>query len=628
MNERGQPTDRAKLCSALAGPRGLAVICFALLVFSCGTASFGGGHPISITQVSAYVQREKVTLAIDLFLEDLLLFHDLRPTSENRLEPAEIARGIERHKRFLLERVQVLDAEGQPLPGQIIDVKSPDFPEEGIPLGDLMSYSLTYTIEYPLQEPPRFLTFHQQLVDPALGIPAEMTLRVKQAGVEGDRVWALQSGKPEVVDFDWDLPPPSPEASEAEWQAWMEKKREATLGITSYSSIYAFFYVEDDQVRHEILVPLLTLEESVLIPRDDDRWLDLEEQEAAREQIAAFFKAHNPVTIDGRRVEPEVARIDFYGLNFIDFAKRAEAKPVGLANARVGVILRYATERPPEKVMMEWDFYNDFIYEVQAMVYSDESVAQVTLTDESPETTRLNWQRTQPWEPPDIQPVWVAPQGIEKTTPAQRVLGGVLLMGIVLLVGVAVLGFLRKETVLLSCVLTVAAAGLMSVGAAGLVHHLRGPPGIPKQEQTRVFRALHRNLYQAFAYRQEEPLYDSLAISVDGPLLRKLYLQIRKSLVMEEQGGAVSRIRDVRILNDQPAGSSGNQDGFRIRSRWQVEGTVEHWGHIHGRTNTYDAIFTVAQRGDSWKIVDVQLLQEEQTAIQTRLRGLPGKGKG
>lgn len=579
-------------------------------------------HPISITQVSAYVQREKLTVAIDLFLEDLFLFHNLQANDQNRLEPATIREGIDRHRAFLLERFQVLDEQTEPLSGKIVDVKVFDIPSDGIPLGDLMSYSLTYTIEYTYEEPPRFLTFVQRLVDPALGIPAEMTLRVKQAGVEGDRVWSLQVGKPEVVDLDWDSPPPSPEASQAEWDEWMAKKREATLGITSYSSVYSFLYIEDGEVRHEILVPLLTLEESVLIPRDDDATLDLTEQEAAREQISAFFAARNPVTIDGKPVAPEVARIDFYGLNFVDFAKRAEAKPVGLANARVGIILRYPTATPPNEVALQWDFFNDFVFAVQSMVYTDEDVQQVAFSQDDPESTLFRWKRSRPWQPPNIQPVAYSATVSAPTRPARAAWAVLILLGVCAL-AVACLGLFRRE----QSVFVTGALGLvvvvLVVATAGTEAFRVPEPAVGTEQQEAVFRRLHHNMYEAFRYRSEEPLYDALAISVDGPLLRKLYLQIRNSLVMAEQGGAVSRIRNVTILDLRPLASSGSRGEIRARCRWSVEGTVEHWGHIHGRTNTYEAILAAAPRDGQWRLVDVQLQQEEQTAIQTRLRGLP-----
>ena len=104
-------------------------------------------------------------------------------------------------------------------------------------------------------------------------------------------------------------------------------------------------------------------------------------------------------------------------------------------------------------------------------------------------------------------------------------------------------------------------------------------------------------------------MYDALAKSVDGPLLSELYLQVRRGLEMQEQGGAVSRVREVKIVSGQkePARSAAMSDprSFGYRCRWTVAGTVEHWGHVHARTNEYEARFTIEPRANAWKITAV-----------------------
>ena len=42
-------------------------------------------------------------------------------------------------------------------------------------------------------------------------------------------------------------------------------------------------------------------------------------------------------------------------------------------------------------------------------------------------------------------------------------------------------------------------------------------------------------------------------------------------------------------------------------------GSVGHWGHVHQRTNQYQARLTVEAVGDRWKITALDLLQEERT---------------
>jgi hypothetical protein len=135
-----------------------------------------------------------------------------------------------------------------------------------------------------------------------------------------------------------------------------------------------------------------------------------------------------------------------------------------------------------------------------------------------------------------------------------------------------------------------------------------------------------KNVYRAFAYRGESDVYDALAMSVDGELLAELYLQIRESLEMREQGDAVSRVQDVTMEdsefmpldaeNDAPSA----EPGFTVDCAWTVRGTVEHWGHIHARTNRYAARFEVRARRGAWRITGMDLRKQERVRFETRLR--------
>jgi hypothetical protein len=151
------------------------------------------------------------------------------------------------------------------------------------------------------------------------------------------------------------------------------------------------------------------------------------------------------------------------------------------------------------------------------------------------------------------------------------------------------------------------------------------PPkfSISDQEASQIFAQLHKNMFRAFDYRNESDIYDALAKSVDGELLRRLYLQINQSLKMKEQGGTVARIDEVTLMGggQQPLELIPGDVGFMYRSRWNVTGTVEHWGHVHQRVNQYDAQFTLKLVDDNWKIVDLEMLDEFPPGIiKTTLR--------
>jgi hypothetical protein len=152
-----------------------------------------------------------------------------------------------------------------------------------------------------------------------------------------------------------------------------------------------------------------------------------------------------------------------------------------------------------------------------------------------------------------------------------------------------------------------------------LVLRLPAPGGqsvrLPDAQEARdLFAALHRNVYRAFDYKSESDIYDVLAQSVDGELLDHVYNEVYQSLILRDQGGAVARVKAVDILGAQieSAGvvsESGNA-AFQVRGRWQVRGAVYHWGHVHSRTNEYQARYTVAQRGNNWKITGVEVLEQ------------------
>ncbi|HBE68533.1 MAG TPA: hypothetical protein DDW52_10335 [Planctomycetaceae bacterium] len=600
-----------------------------LMATSSITGRLAAKHPVSVTKTSVYVARESIDVGIEVFLEDLLLFHDLKPNDQDFLELDIIRSGIAEHEQFLLEKFLLRDVAGETLQGRIVDVEEADLPSEGVALGKLMAHTLIFRLSYELPSAPEFLTFSQSFTDAEGLIPSEMALTVKQASGGEAYITTLKPDEPETIRFNWDNPPLSAEATEAERESWLKKQEEQALGITSYSSVYSFLYIEGFEVRHEILIPLLTLEESVLIARDDDEFLDIAEQDAARQQIEAYFKTGNPIAIDGVEASPIVERCDFYGLDFSDFAQRSERKPVSLASARVGIILTYSLTNVPQSVALTWNRFNNYVWTINMAVFAFEDVSKVTLS-------RLNAGNRFVWEnpgQPEIAPIETV-AAVSRTAPALSVpVVGLACLVLAVVAGLAnVLSALSTRNGIISILLLLVAAGISwPFFRVDTPHPFRRPPPLPSAESDAIFGALLENMYGAFKFNGEEEIYDALAKSIDGELLEDIYLQIRRGLEMQEQGGAVSRIKSVEIVEggttsaeDSGGGATSADDAlqFGYQSRWDVAGTVEHWGHIHSRTNQYEARFEIETRGSTWKITDMELLAEERVSFETSLRGL------
>jgi hypothetical protein len=130
------------------------------------------------------------------------------------------------------------------------------------------------------------------------------------------------------------------------------------------------------------------------------------------------------------------------------------------------------------------------------------------------------------------------------------------------------------------------------------------------ERAAQIHDGLLTNVYRSFEVRAEEAVYDRLAVSVTGDQLTTIYLQNRRSMLMEERGGARARVEDVEVL-DVSAIEGDEDGGFTSRVTWKVSGSVSHFGHTHYRQNRYEAVVRVLPTEGSWKIRNVEMASEE-----------------
>ncbi len=576
-------------------------------------------HPISVTEASIFVTRSKAMVRIQMFAEDLILFQGLEPNDQDRISPNDLKRGLADHRTFLLERVTLRDSKGELIKGEVTDVKPFEIPADGILSTDMMLHTATWELEFPFSEPPEFLTIQQDMSDENFIIPSEMKLTVHQSGTALNYTESLQPGASTTVRFDWQQAI-TEEATDAEWETWFSKQREATLGITSYSSVYSFVYIEPNEIRHEILIPLATLKTILPVKSRDASFIEIDEQPAIRTLIQDWLRNENPVTINGSRVMPEFSRIDFYGLDLRDFAAQAAEQKVSLASGRVGIILRYQT--PDDAVRdatVSWEKYYSTMNKIQSVVISyPDRLDRFEFSKYNKAVDNvLKWT----CDPNSL------PQPIG-SVPAEVPLRPTLTIPIGSLACLALAFFSLRIPKPSVRVLVSGAAlilGFVAWRSAGFVidHPWQQPAELEDEQATEIFRKLHQGVYRSLDFGSEDRVYDVLATSVDGSLLEKLYLQLHQSLEMREQSGAVARIQSIQYDDGRQGPRSSTTvlwPGFEYSSTWTVAGTVEHWGHIHERQNRFDAVFTIEPRDGNWKITRMDIASQEQIAAKTRLR--------
>ncbi len=577
-------------------------------------------HPISITRASVYLTPESADVRIEVFLEDLYLFHQLQPNREDFLDLSVIRQGIQLHEQFLAQRFEITDVEGNRFMAQGVGVAAYELPAEGVPLSDLMGHQLVFELQYVFNQPPEFLTFTQMFTDEEAVLPSETQLEIKQQGGGAALEHTLLPHVPYSMRVNWDSPPLSPEASDEERRQWEQREKQSLLGITNYSRVYSFLYIDDFEVRHEILAPYLSLDEDLLLTRDDDPLLDLTEQDLARQQIEGYFASGNPLKIDGMLRKPIVQRCDFYGLDMTDFAIPSKRRVVPVANARVALILSYRSDEAPQSMELTWNRFNNAVWSVSAAIMGQGKPVRENLSRLGQRNV-LKWTRPKEWRSPaPIAPVVATRQKSDSKwlSVAVVIVGG--------LCAIAALASAAMRRVRLAV-----AAGLCTI-VAGVVwgqvgDRLAMPSHLPVTDKVAedVFEQLHDNVYAAFRRRTEESIYDGLATSVEGDLLRRIYLEIRQGLATEDDGGATARIDLVQRLDvsrTTPASKNlqrQDPDGFGVNCSWKVLGRVEHWGHVHERDVVYRARFDVRDTGEHWKLVEMEAFTQKSVDTSTQL---------
>ena len=124
-----------------------------------------------------------------------------------------------------------------------------------------------------------------------------------------------------------------------------------------------------------------------------------------------------------------------------------------------------------------------------------------------------------------------------------------------------------------------------------------------------LFTGLFSNVYHAFDFHDEGLIYDTLEHSIDGKLLTSVYLEMKKGLVLANQGGAQAKVKNVEV--NEVAVNNATDNLISADVTWTVSGSVGHWGHIHERINKYQARLTVEAIDQQWKMTDLKVTLEE-----------------
>jgi hypothetical protein len=277
--------------------------------------------------------------------------------------------------------------------------------------------------------------------------------------------------------------------------------------------------------------------------------------------------------------------------------------------AIVGVIISYLTDGIPRQVTVDWDLFTDQIQRVPATATDPAGPLPTYLTPDAPVHTWTNYLKT--YRLPTVESVAVAGSLGELRVPWLTLLCALLAVPILLWL---LHRRRRGEPLMLpaAVLLVLVAAGIGAYPFARV--SLTRPAALagelePERAQA-LLGELLKNVYRAFDFRDEEDVYDKLALTVSGDLLTDIYLQNRRSMAIQQAGGAQAKIKEVAVEEARAERVDGEGLTYALHGTWTALGTVGHWGHVHQRKNRYEAVVTVAAKDGAWKIVDLELRDE------------------
>lgn len=385
--------------------------------------------------------------------------------------------------------------------------------------------------------------------------------------------------------------------------------------------------IEDGEVRLQVLANLAYLDARSPIEREDPDRLNGPDIELAREALFMHFTDESTVTIDGVVVSALDAGFDVDPgeASLLPHFPRYGARAI----FKTRTTLVYPCKAPPRRVEVVWRALPPDV-SLSSGAAQDASTAAPPLEvvcrivgGGRNELARFSAREpAHTWHRPAEGSSHLAPVPLLAAAPrAQFPFALAAAAGLALM-----LTFFgpRRARPLSGPVAVVLVALLTLRATEGARVQLPDPAGAKA-----VFEPLHTNIYRAFDYTRDEDVYDALAESVDGALLARLYDEVYRSLVIQEEGGAVSRVERVRYVDTtvreigireigaravagggREVAAADRRAAFIVDTRWQVDGAVYHWGHAHYRTNEYRAEYTVAATERGWRIVASRMLEQ------------------
>jgi hypothetical protein len=553
-----------------------------------------------------HVEQDHVKIKLEVFIKDMIVFDELIP-SDFFPEPIPGRPDFAERQKIFGDRIfQVVTDTGEKLPVTInlveprlrIERPSPfagkinPYTRQRIPGPPEDKRVLYAELIYPFKGQPKSLTFIPPLDDKS--IPrASIGFICYHMGVPVVDFRQLTSEN--ILNLDWQDP-------------WYSKFSKKQLKRTMQSGVRTYLYIEPYEVRHEILVRVKDMMAWMEFNLKGDVYIEEDEFNPVREQVAQFFMEREKVLIDGKQLKPildKTAYVESSMLRsrFIEIPER-----VPLNTSMIGVVITYLTDGIPQEVETKWDLFSDRVQKVTARMTDPAGPFPYDL---EPDDNVLKWTNyLKTYKIPTVDKVEIDVRHKGMAVPIGSAVCLLLLLPVGL--GISIRGKKGQSVKPLLGIAVLLVAGIFVLFPLAKVHiGVAKANQITDEDGSAILHSLLKNVYRAFDFREESDVYDKLAVSVSGDLLSDIYLQQRQSFAVEQAGGAQAKVKDIVVEKVTVADSAKIDNGLEFKAVWTATGTVGHWGHIHTRQYRYDALVTIQPVDGAWKIVDLDVLEEK-----------------
>ena len=560
----------------------------------------------NIAEVTVFDDR--VEVALEIYVGNLKVFKELIPDS--RLSGSEVQRPPlqQRLARFSEHGLAITSDSGERLQAHLRLAEPRLRTDRYSPFAGMVN---PYTRQRVPQAPADKRVLYVELVYP-FGDSSPKTLTLTPPLDEQGRprvtigFIAYHDTVP-VIDFRF-LTGPSTLTLDAD--PWYSRFDNPNLKRHHKDALMSFLYIEPYEVRHELLVRVRDMAQWMDLELRGDHYIEPDELLVLKRRIGEFLLTKNPVSIDGINVRPILDRSNYVKVGLTGLQVLEAPARLSINSAIIGVIISYITDGLPQQVEVDWQLFTDQIQRVPATAIDPAGPMATFLAPDDPVHRWTNFLKK--YQLPTVQPIAVRDTVSELRIP---LISLACLIGLLLASLWILLRARRGQTLRLplttGATLLAAAVAAWPLAQMAVTRPALLAGELDDQRAAALLKALLKNTYRAFNFRNEEDVYDKLALSVSGDLLTDIYLQNRRSFSIQQAGGAQARVQSVDIQNAVAERLEDRPLAYAIKGNWTAQGTVGHWGHIHTRRNRYDAVVTVEAIDGAWKITDLEVLEEQ-----------------